>query len=122
MKLPRPKEASVQAQVLAYLRLCGCLPVRVNSGALYGGTTAAGKKRFVRFNSEPGCSDVLACVPVPGRPAVFVAIEVKRPGEHATPEQSLFLERVRAAGGAAAVVRSVEDVRDVLRSLGAYAA
>lgn len=59
-----------------------------------------------------GISDILGCWR--GR---FVAFEVKRPGttRHAvTARQNAFLDSVLAAGGHAAVVRSVEEVEKIM--------
>jgi hypothetical protein len=55
--------------------------------------------------SMKGVSDILACFE--GR---FLAIEVKRPGGRVSPDQELFLARVRKAGGIGLVAYSVDDV------------
>jgi hypothetical protein len=44
----------------------------------------------------------------------FLVVEVKAQAGRLRPEQTLFLERIRAAGGVAFVAR---DCRDVLREL-----
>lgn len=136
MRLPRkapvpapPLEKDVQAAVLDYLRLFGAFAIRVNSGAFAGEHN--GKKRFVRFNSEPGCSDLLSVLPG-GRSASwgrFAAWECKRPGFKHRPaepgekldkdrrrieEQAEFLASVRQRGGIGAFVTSIDDVRRVL--------
>jgi len=54
-----PTETGLVKMVKQFLELRGGFAIRVNSGAFAG--THAGKRRFVRLNSEPGCSDVLAC-------------------------------------------------------------
>lgn len=46
--------------------------------------------------------------------AVFVAIEAKRPGKSGTDAQDAFCEEVRAAGGKAGVVHSVEELARIL--------
>lgn len=46
--------------------------------------------------------------------AVFVALEIKRPGEKPTPEQLNFLNTVHRAGGIANVVHSVPEALDTL--------
>ena len=46
--------------------------------------------------------------------ALFVAVEVKQPGERPTPEQRLFLEAVRNAGGIAGVATSVQEAEKLL--------
>jgi hypothetical protein len=45
----------------------------------------------------------------------FLGVEVKAQAGRLRPEQALFLERIRCAGGVAFVAR---DLRDVLRALG----
>lgn len=60
-----------------------------------------------------GRSDIYACCR--GR---FVALEVKLPGEQATPLQLRELQEMVAAGAVAAVVHSVEEVGDVLEQAG----
>lgn len=108
MKLPKPKERDIQAQVIQYLKLAGCRVIRVNSGATVVG------KRFIRFNSEAGCSDLIVCLP----DGKFAAVEVKRPGNKATPEQISFIESIQRCNGYAWVVQSVEMVRELLHNHG----
>lgn len=62
-----------------------------------------------------GIPDLLVC-----HHGHFVALEVKRPGERATPIQRAQLERIEKAGGIAEVVRSVEDVKRVLKEVGGH--
>ena len=76
---------------------------RMNSGAAKVGN------RFIRFGFK-GCPDVLGQLH-DGR---LLGVEVKRPTGKLRPEQSVFLERIRAAGGVAFVAR---DLRDVVREL-----
>jgi hypothetical protein len=58
---------------------------------------------------ENGISDILGCYH-----GYFVAIEVKQPGEEATPLQKLFLREVGDVGGFTCVAESVEDVVQLL--------
>jgi Holliday junction resolvase len=63
--------------------------------------------------SKAGCPDLLVCAG--GR---FVALEVKRPkGGVVSPLQKHHIGKIQEAGGIAAVVRSVEDVKETLASL-----
>lgn len=103
-----PLESDIQRACLDLLRLVGALPIRVNSA----GVKVEG--RFFRANSEPGCSDIIACLP-DGR---FLACEVKRPGGKVTALQRSFLDRVTAAGGLALVVRSLDELRAALTAEG----
>ena len=59
-----------------------------------------------------GLPDLIVCCR--GR---FVAFEVKTEKGRTTVLQEVTLRRIRAAGGIAAAVRSVEDVRTVIKSL-----
>lgn len=59
---------------------------------------------------NPGGSDLVGIAPG-GR---FLAIEVKVPGAQPTAEQQRFIDAVKAAGGVAGVVRSIEDALALL--------
>ena len=90
-------EAAALVEVLKALRTHPAVAwaERMNSGAAKIGN------RFIRFG-WPGCPDLLG-------------VEVKAQAGRLRPEQALFLERIRCAGGVAFVAR---DCRDVLRALG----
>ncbi len=100
----RPESAAL-VEVLKALRAHPAVVwcERMNSGAARVGN------RFIRFGFA-GCPDVLGQL-TDGR---FLGVEVKSPTGKLRPEQSLFLERVRGAGGVAFMAR---DLRDVLREL-----
>jgi hypothetical protein len=72
---------------------------RMNSGAAKVGN------RFIRFGFT-GCPDVLGQLH-DGR---VLAVEVKSKTGRLRPEQSIFLERIRGAGGVAFVARNLRDV------------
>ena len=76
---------------------------RMNSGAARMGS------RFVRFGFK-GCPDVLGQL----KDGRLLGVEVKAKTGRLRPEQTIFLERIRGAGGVAFVAR---DLRDVLREL-----
>jgi len=59
-----------------------------------------------------GLPDIICCVG--GR---FVAFEVKAPGGKTTGLQEATLYRIRNAGGAAHVVRSLEEAKGILAEL-----
>ena len=98
---PRALESDRQAQIIDWLRIEQAQGrvswfCRVNGGAVMAG------KRFVRFYSlhlkgiapaSKGYADIHGMLPG-GR---YFALEVKQPGERATPEQRAFLD---AAGKA----------------------
>ena len=115
-----PKEKDVQRQCLDYLRLRGAVALRINSGAMAG--THKGKQWFMRFNDTPGCSDILACVPLSddgaGVLGRFLAVEVKGPKGRLRPNQAAFLDSVRAAGGLAICVKSLDDLIAALEAEG----
>lgn len=104
MALPAPKESDIQRACLGYLRLRGWLAWRNNSGAVTA--SYKGKRRFFRFNSAPGSSDLFFVAPA-GR---FGCVEVKRPGNEPTEIQASWLETVRRAGGVALCVHSVDEL------------
>lgn len=71
-----------------------------------------GSQRVFYGVGGKGGSDLIGWMPLEifgARFGVFIAMEVKRPGENLKPEQERFLNAVRLAGGIAGVVRSVRD-------------
>jgi hypothetical protein len=76
---------------------------RMNTGAVRIGA------RFVRFGFV-GCPDVLGQL----KDGRLLGVEVKAAKGKLRPEQAVFLDRIRCAGGVAFVAR---DCRDVLREL-----
>ena len=66
--------------------------------------------RFIRFG-WPGCPDVLGQL----KDGRLLGVEVKAAKGRLRPEQAVFLERIKAAGGVGFVAR---DCRDVLQELG----
>jgi hypothetical protein len=99
------KEAAALVEVLQALRTHAAVAwcERMNSGAVRMGA------RFVRFG-WPGCPDVLGQL----KDGRLLGVEVKGPTGKLCPAQTVFLDRVRAAGGVAFMAR---DLRDVLREL-----
>ena len=109
IQIPRTNsrpEAAALVEVLKALRAHPAVAwaERMNSGAAKVGN------RFIRFG-WPGCPDVLGQL----KDGRLLGVEVKAQAGRLRPEQSLFLERIRCAGGVAFVAR---DCRDVLRELG----
>ena len=76
---------------------------RMNTGAARIGN------RFVRFG-WPGCPDILGQL----KDGRLLGVEVKAAKGKLRPEQAVFLERIRRAGGVAFMAR---DCRDVIREL-----
>lgn len=115
MSVTKPTEHDLQTQILDWLRLMGCVAVRVNSGAFAGEHN--GRKRFVRCNDTPGCADILACVG-----GVFLAVEVKTVGARTAParlaKQEAFLAAVRKACGIGVIATSLGDVVAALKQHG----
>jgi hypothetical protein len=115
-------EADVQAQIVDYLRAQQARGRIVWFARCNGGSVLSlhkGRRSFTRFyalylrGAEPahkGMADLHGMLP-DGR---YFALEVKRPGECATPEQRAFLAVVRAGGGLAEVVHGFEEVANVL--------
>ena len=96
-------ETGLVKACLQYLAARGAYAFRVNSGAMTG--EYKGKRRFLRFTSAKGCSDILGVYR--GR---FIAVEAKIPGNKPTPDQRDFLDQVAKKGGLALVIRDVADL------------
>ena len=95
------KEAAALVEVLKALNAHPAVSwcERMNSGAARMGS------RFVRFGFK-GCPDVLGQL----KDGRLLGVEVKGPTGRLRPEQSVFLERIRYAGGVAFVARNCRDV------------
>jgi len=94
-----PREKDILRAVRQYLDLRRVLYLRNNSGALRDASN-----RPVRFG-QPGSADLILCHN--GR---FVSVEVKGPAGRLSEAQLYWAGSVRAAGGVALVVRSVEEL------------
>lgn len=99
-------EADVQDAIRLAAHSLGLVLWRNNTGLAVDGL------RRIRYGLALGSSDLIGILVPEGR---FIALEVKAPnGKGPTPEQERFLALVRRSGGVAAVVRSVEDVQQVI--------
>ena len=90
-------EKSITNAIMRYLKtLPNCFSFKEHGG-MYG---------------HAGLPDIMCCIG--GR---FVAFEVKTPGGRTTGLQEATLYRIRNAGGAAHVVRSLDEAKTALREL-----
>jgi len=90
---------------------------RNNTGTLPDPRTG----RPVQFGLARGSADLIGYRTVTITPdmvgqqiAVFTSLEVKTPNGRIRPEQTNWQRTVTAAGGIAAIVRSVDDARDAI--------
>ena len=112
--MKKESEADIQRVCLDWLRLFGAVVIRVNSAAKVIPATETTKRRFLKANDQPGCSDALVCL----QGGLFAAIEFKAPGKRATSEQTEFLDRVRELDGLAIVVHSLDELKLALAAEG----
>lgn len=109
----RPLERDVLLACLQLLKLAGVTAFRANTGAV-SMPGRDGKSRFVRFGPK-GQADILGLLPPSGR---FLAVECKRPGGKARPEQVAFLDAVTRAGGLALIISDIKDLERALKMEG----
>ena len=70
--------------------------------------------RYVRYGvGNPGGADLIGI----GPGGQFVAVEIKLPGKHPTPEQRMWGALVERKGGTYVVLRSVEEATQWLTNL-----
>lgn len=97
-KKSHEREATVKKRIVAFLKV-----VRPNGF-------------FFKIPAGPlslmGVSDIIGCYS--GR---FYAFEIKSSTGRPTKRQKFFLKCIRRAGGVAAVVRSVADVKEILNEI-----
>lgn len=99
-------ESVILAQILLDL---GARPgIRVFRNSV--GVARDARGHTIRYGLVNGASDIIGWKSAHGV-AQFVALEVKSDTGSLRPEQKQFLANVLAAGGIAAVVRSVEEAR-----------
>ena len=110
VRKPRPRlERDIQVEILRFLRTVpGVVAWKAGAGAFRVGD------RYVKMGHK-GVSDIVGwkTLDVSRRTqrAVFLAVEVKRPGARATEHQMAFLDIVAHAGGIAILASSVDEVR-----------
>jgi len=88
------KEQTIQKEIIKYLESIGAYTIKT-----------------IKTN-RAGTPDIIACLN--GR---FIAIEVKRKGNKATPLQLAKIEQIRASGGIAFIAYSKDDVISKLNKL-----
>ena len=92
------KESDIVTSILRHLKTVpGCFAWKTHGG-MYG---------------TAGIPDIIACVE--GR---FFAFEVKTESGKVTPLQAATIQKILTAGGMAAVVRSVDEVRAIFKEHG----
>ncbi len=88
------KEKAIENKIKQYLKTVDALYFFKEHGGLYG---------------TAGVPDIICCYK--GR---FIALEVKAPDGKPTALQEATINRIREAGGVAEVVRSVEEVKEII--------
>lgn len=111
-----PLERDIQGAIVYRLRIHPLVSkvIRHNSGAISGEHN--GRKRFFRFNSELGHSDL--CVWLIN--GIVAYIECKRPGEKPTEMQQRFLRDARASGILCGIATSPEEAIAIIESRGQH--
>ncbi len=102
-------EAEVQRQIVQAARALGFHVYSLSQGYRPGG------RRHGTTRQTKGLSDLFL---VHRSRALRCWVEVKGTKTRVTPEQVVFQERVKRAGGHAIICRSVEEFRDFLTPLG----
>lgn len=97
-------------QVIRVLTLKGCFAWRCQSAGIWDPT-----KKVYRANSATkGISDVLAFHKSTGQ---IIAVEIKVNKDRLSVEQSAFLQAVNDAGGLARVIKTSEDIENLIKEL-----
>lgn len=96
-------EQEIQKAILDYLKLKGFIVFKHRNVGIYKQDT----KQYIPLAfGEKGIPDLIACAP----DGSFWGVEVKRRGGKISPDQTDFIQRVRAKGGHAFVAYSLDDV------------
>jgi hypothetical protein len=105
-------ESDIQTEILDWLNRAGVFAFRVNTAGIYDARSGVYRRPSKYFMK--GCSDILACLPG-GR---MLAIECKTIKGRLSPEQAVFLDKMRRQGAIPMVARSVFEVEDQLKEHG----
>jgi hypothetical protein len=101
-------EQAIQKSILEYLAVKKIWHMRVNTGAIV--SEYKGRSRMIRYGI-PGCADILCSLPS------FLWLEVKAPKGVQSEQQKQFQKEVEEQGHLYYVVRSIEDVEEILKGL-----
>ncbi len=109
MSKPTTPESAILKSCLARLEALGAFVWRQNQGAMTGEHN--GKRRFMRFASADGISDIIGVLPT----GHMIAVECKRKGGKATEKQMRFLLRVSDCGGCAILTDDPDEMEAEVR-------
>jgi len=104
-----PTEAQIQKSILEYLEYKGHFAIRINTQGVPMWNEGNRLKGF-RPSPMKGVADILGVK----KGGQFFAIEVKKKGNKASPEQLHFLAEVERRGGIAMVAYNLEEVIKLL--------
>lgn len=102
------KESDLQRVIQKEARKLGCYLFRNQVG-----TYKIDCGRVIKSGLCKGSADLIGWITRDGV-AVFVSVEVKTATGRLAPQQRRWMEAVQKAGGIAGVVRSIEDLRELL--------
>jgi len=113
------KESQLQSLILLALSKAGCKVWRCETAGAWvgrtihrvGDTVTLADARMIHAGLTKGGSDIIGIAP-DGR---FLAVEVKTETGRVRPEQTVFLDVVRKAGGIAGIARSVDEALALLK-------
>jgi len=88
------KESSIQKKIIAYLKSKRCYSIKTI------------------LTNRSGCPDVISCYK-----GLFIALEVKNEKGRVSELQKYHIEEIKKAGGVAAIVRSVKDVKEIFKAI-----
>lgn len=108
------REVEIMRAVMTYLASRRVVCWRENVGSALA-MNRDGSMRRIRFG-VPGLPDILGVLP--GGGGRLLACEIKRPGEHPTPQQVLRMRVLADAGALVFVARSIADAAQALDAAG----
>ena len=106
-------ERLIENAIFAYLKSISIFCFKTDSVGIFHPT----RKVYMKSHNPHrirGQSDILGILP-DGR---FLALEVKAPKGYPTKEQKEFISNINQRNGVASVVKSVDEVKELLRSKG----
>lgn len=109
-KLPGITANALTQQAIKVLSLCGFHVWRQNNGGIYDAKIGG----YRRNSSTPGISDIIGLHKKTGK---FIACEIKVGKDKLSPFQERFLEVVKKSGGVAMVIKTTDELDELLKNL-----
>jgi len=111
------KETGIRNKIKKYLNSIPGCKVWVNHGSMFSEAGRPDLTGFISFDIN--CSLDISSIGIKNVP-VFIALEIKQPGQEAKPHQIVKIQEMRGKGAHVAIVTSVEETKEFIDEIKKY--